>query len=126
MKMPCYSNLDPFMPTGTVSVNPLSCYQNGFVLFFIVLCINLIKKLLIRCPFQEMSLCVNILSLWQSTSVWAQWRGWLVSHESWNIMMPASSLFNYLLSFCPIDLHCEAFNYTIHHLLNMKNGVKAR
>lgn len=52
--------------------------------------------------------------------------GWLVSHESWNIMMPASSLFNYLLSFCPIDLHCEAFNYTIHHLLNMKNGVKAR
>lgn len=26
--------------------------------------------------------------------------------------------------FCPIDLHCEPFNYTIHHLLNMKNGVK--
>lgn len=26
--------------------------------------------------------------------------------------------------FCPIDLHCELFNYTIHHLLNMKNGVK--
>ena len=51
-------------------------------------------------------------------------RGCLVSHESWNIMMPPRALFNYLLSFCPIDLHCEAFNYTIHHLLNMKNGVK--
>lgn len=50
--------------------------------------------------------------------------GCLVSHESWNIMIPARALFNYLLSFCPIDLHCEPFNYTIHHLLNMKNGVK--
>lgn len=68
-----------------------------------------------------MSLCVSIPSLIQSTSVWA--RG-CVSHESWNIMMPARALFNYLLSFCPIDLHCEPFNYTIHHLLNMKNGVK--
>lgn len=50
--------------------------------------------------------------------------GGFVSHESWNITMPARALFNYLLSFCPIDLHCEPFNYTIHHLLNMKNGVK--
>lgn len=39
-------------------------------------------------------------------------------------MIPARALFNYLFSFCPIDLHCEPFNYTIHHLLNMKNGVK--
>lgn len=69
----------------------------------------------------KVSLCVSILSLIQSTSVWA-WG--CVSHESWNIMMPARALFNYLLSFCPIDLHCEPFNYTIHHLLNMKNGVK--
>lgn len=38
--------------------------------------------------------------------------------------MPDRALFNYLLSFCPIDLHCEPFNYTIHHLLNMKNAVK--
>lgn len=50
--------------------------------------------------------------------------GCLVSHESWHIMIPARALFNYLFSFCPIDLHCEPFNYTIHHLLNMKNGVK--
>lgn len=50
--------------------------------------------------------------------------GCLVSHESWHIMIPARALFNYLFSFCPIDLHCEPFNYTIHHFLNMKNGVK--
>lgn len=66
-------------------------------------------------------MCVSIPSLIESTSVWA--RG-CVSHESWNIMMPARALFNYLRCFCPIDLHCEPFNYTIHHLLNMKNGVK--
>lgn len=59
----------------------------------------------------------------QSTSVLAA-AGRLVSHGSRNIMIPARALFNYLLSFCPIDLHCEPFNYTIHHLLNMKNGVK--
>lgn len=41
--------------------------------------------------------------------------------ESWN---SERSLFNYFLSFCPIGLHREPFNYTIHHLLNMKNGVK--
>lgn len=59
----------------------------------------------------------------QSTSVWAA-AGWLVSDESWNITMAAMAPFNCLLSFCPIDLHCEPFHYTIHHLLNMKNGVK--
>lgn len=39
-------------------------------------------------------------------------------------MISARALLNYILSLCPIDLHCEPFNYTIHHLLNMKNGVK--
>lgn len=44
--------------------------------------------------------------------------------ESQKTETPSRSLFNYFLSFCPVGLHCEPFNYTIHHLLNMKNGVK--
>lgn len=63
---------------------------------------------------------VNILSLYSQCLGTV---GLVFSHESWN-MIPTRALFNHLLSFCPIDLHCEPFNYTIHHLLNMKNGVK--
>lgn len=45
------------------------------------------------------------------------------SYESCSILEAAMALFNYLFSFCSIDLYCEPFNYTIHHLSNMKNGV---
>lgn len=39
-------------------------------------------------------------------------------------MITATALLNYLLSFCPIDLHSEPFNYTIHLRLNVKNGAE--
>lgn len=85
-------------------------------------CINLIiKRTPLAFPFRG-CFCVNIPPFTVNKCLGTV--GCLVSHESWNIMIPARALFNYILSFCPIDLHCEPFNYTIHHLLNMKNGVK--
>lgn len=48
----------------------------------------------------------------------------LVLRERWNIQAPSRTPFNHFLSFCPVALRREPSNYTIHHLLNMKNGIK--
>lgn len=94
-----------------------------------LLCIHLMKKKEGKkdahsFSFQEASLCVHISIINTVSKCSGMAGGCLASHGSWNTMTPARALFNYLLSFCPIDLHCEPFNYTIHHLLNMKNVAK--
>lgn len=85
--------------------------------------IKSIKKI---CPlaFQQVGGGVCVIMLLFTFNKCLDTVGCFVLHKSWNIKAPTRALFNYFLSFCPIALHCESFNYTIHHLLNMKNSVK--
>lgn len=48
----------------------------------------------------------------------------VMAGEASTTKTPCWTSFNRFLSFCSIVFHREAFNYTIHHLLTLRIGVK--